>query len=463
MAMILSLVRTADFEAADIESKSLLSFTDGFSVERGGWAQAVAADDEESVIEAMTLWARGSSHDNLAAILVALDTLLAKARLYKETPEMYGLWLRAQLTNETNARQALVLRTRCGPAQVISPPTSPGNTIKGYLLQLERMPLWEATASVNYSAYEAHGVGGSAYVPFGIGLRVAGTDPARIAHVSLEGKTAVALTEFWCGFRTARYYGLSDFTTPWELESGTAGTDTAVATDATASPGGAGNTKMSCTFTTTSTMATRVTLTPYQVNSATYYGLRGTFDLILRTKCAAGVTARIRLSNGLSGTSSYRYCDPINVTGTTWKMYNIGRVTLPAGGKAPSSYDAMRNSILRIQAELIAGAAGAGALEFDCIAPIPVDEGYFHVAGGSGVKQALLISPTGCVAGFDYTGTTITGILDTSGVDPKMCVLPIGVNLAIFAAQRNAGSTLEDFVVFTIRAIPRYRTLRGAA
>ena len=462
MAMVLTLVRRGDF-SSDIESLSLLSFTNGFSVERGGWVQTVAADDEESVIEAMTLWAKGTSHDNLATNLVALDKLLAKARLYKETPERYALWLRAQLTNESHPREAVVLNARRGSVPVFSPPASPGNIIKGYPLILERTPLWEGPRVLVSIQYQENSIGSLGDYAESIST-IIGTDPARIIQLSFNG-IGVALAEYWWGFRTARHGTLANFISPWELELGTAGIDTAVATDITGSPGGAGNTKFNCTFTTTTAMATRVTLTPYQISNANYEDLRGTFDLILRAKCGTGVTSQVQLSCGLPGSASYWTCDPVMITGTSWKLYNIGRVTLPTGGKGAYLSDLisspMRNTTLRIAAELTAGNAGADALDLDCLIPIPIDEGYGHLVGTSGYQIHLTISPMGQVSTYEENSSGYINAIAVANIDPLTCVVPVGANKIICAAQRAASSVLEDTLYISGYIAPRWRILRG--
>jgi len=461
MAMVLTLVRRDDF-SADIESLSLLSFTNGFSVEKGGWVQAIAAEDEASVIEAMTLWARGTSHDNLATNLVALDKLLTKARWYKETPERYALWLRAQLTNESHTREAVVLNARRGSVQVFSPPASPGNTIKGYSLTLERTPLWEGARVAVSSTPAISGIGG--YTD-DIAITV-GTDPARIALITFLGSSNGILTEYWWGFRTARNGTLANFRSPWELESGHATNDTTNTTDTTASPG-SGNTKLNCTFTSHPEMALRAYFTLADIDATYFEDLRGTFDLILRAKCGTGVTSRVQLSYGLYGTAPttlagpYNTCDPVTITGTSWKLYNIGRVTLPAGGKGYSTKTGMRESLLRIAAELVAGSAGADALDMDCIIPIPVDEGYGHIIGGLGWKMNVSVSPIGHVTANEENSAGYIYAITTADINPVTCVVPVGANRLYCAAQRLASSVLEDTLNVAADIIPRWRTLRG--
>jgi hypothetical protein len=462
MARILTLARTADFESSDIETLSLVDYTNGFQVENDGWAQVIAGDNDASVMETMSLMVNGTSHNSIAANVGKLDKLLAKGKWYAESEERYGLWLRAKLPDETNSRQSLVVNSGRGQVSTMDKPTSPGNLIRRYPLTLERTPLWEATTDTDFSYTAVNMIGGINIWS----TAVVGTDSARIASMTIQGADGIHAAEYWIGFRTSKNGVLANFVSPWELELGTHSTDTSDTTDANASPGGAGKTKMSCTFATTTTLESRVTLTPYQISSTNYTDLRGTFDILLRAKCASGRTASVRLSSGLSGTS-YRYCNPVTVTGTTYKIYYLGRITLPAGGKVPSSFDPMRWSIIQLEASLTAGATDANALDMDCLIPIPVDEGYGYIVtkdvGASTDTVKCLVGPSGMVGGYEYwlnsSLEVMTAIPDLGGISPDKFCVPVGNFAMIVAAQ---DSVLSDTVSGTIQIVPRWRTLRGS-
>ena len=67
MAAQLELVKRDDF-SGDQDTLDLLGYTDGFNLAMNGWDPAIG-EDESVVAEAMTLRARSTSDDNLAAVM----------------------------------------------------------------------------------------------------------------------------------------------------------------------------------------------------------------------------------------------------------------------------------------------------------------------------------------------------------------------------------------------------------
>jgi len=451
MAMQVSLVVKADLQS-DVKSLSLLANAAGFALKRGGYQPGMALDGVVS--DVLTVDVIGSSHDDLAVKLQALEEYFQRARWANESPERYEVWLRVQLTNETNARKMLVVGGSHGDkAGFYSPPASPGNRLVDYPIVIDRLPICESNLAYNLDYPNLSSVGGKGGLTI-----ISGDVPARIAQTILYGVSGAALVEYWWGFRSARFGTVANFVSPWECELGTVGTDTSATTDATASPGGGGNTKLLCTFATNSAMASRFTLTPYQISSTNFEQQRGTFNLIARLKVNTGFSTRVRIASGLGSTLAY--CDDVAVTSTAWKFYDLGRITLPAGGKTAIS--AMQNSIIRFEAQRIAGTlAGGTGLHMDCLVPIPANEGYAHISGGTGVLNTLWVDALGRIGCFDYTGGNITGLAGTEGTNAQDYTLPIGSGgIVVVAAQQAAGSTLTDLLDFEIDYFHRYRTLR---
>jgi hypothetical protein len=522
MAMTLSLVIGGDF-VSDVKLLSLLANTAGFALKRGGYLPGMALDGRVS--DVLTVDVIGTSHNDLATKLIALEDYFQRARWAGETPERYQIWLRAQMTNETNARQSLVLGGSHGDkAGFYSPPASPGNRIVDYPIVIDRLPVWEAIAATTISLSNISSVGGHTTVGNAIdsvnpdpGIRalshtnivpgsvwgelssetgvqmydngvgafidsgwtyatidyIAGTVqimdagwtvaqftynysigdfPGRMGYTSLVPHSGSgALTEYWLGFRSNRLGHAANFVSPWECESGTP-----VFADTTAESGG-----LVCTFANGINMRGLFTLTPYQISSSYYEDLRGTFNIVARLKCDAGVTCLVRVIYGL-GALTYTCNDAVIVTGTDWKLYDLGRVTFPCGGQVSSYYSAMKNSNIRLQAQRTAG-TGTDGLHMDCLIPIPVNEGYAHIANGTGVKNELFVNPFGKISCYDYTSTDITGLADATGTNPDDYFLPTGGGIVVVAAQRAAGSTAADAVDIGLKVFPRWRTLRGAA
>lgn len=464
----LELVQTADF-AGDIDTLDMLGFAEGVELADDGWAQAVADDDQardyEPIAETINLYLSGSDHNALAVYDAAVKNFLRKAGLYGESAERYGVWLRTNMGDETHDRQALITKAMMGRTNVMSLAAGRHSFVRDYPFMLKRMPLWEPTSHTTYALGSIKVAGGTADIS-----NVPGTDPARIAKVSMYG-----LTEVWFGFRSARHCTPADFTCPWELENSSAGAanvDTAAAADAFASPGGAGDTVMSCSFLTTETMASRVKLTGHDISASHYEDLRGTYEMILIAKCAAGITANVRLAiglpNGSPDTAAYQYNNAVPVTGTAYSAYSLGRITFPAGGKVVPADDTGTTSpsyctAVIVQAELADGVAIANALVMDCLVPVPVDEGYGHirrVASETPSHGVIYCSPNGIITGIEPKDSSgYSGITDTAGTTPATFHMPVGTSKLIVAASGIAySSVIQDF---TIYAKPRWRTLIG--
>jgi len=450
MATTISLVVGGDF-ISDVSTLDLTGYNAGFNVAQDGFLQNLEGGEENIILRA-----RRSTQDLVATDLVSLAaTYIEKCRLQNQTAERYQVFLRAKADSETSARQAVLTYLEwAGKLAAYDYMFRVNKNLSEIALMMTR-GRWESTAARTVTLLDISGLGGHTSA----GL-TSGDFPSRVGYTMLMPHSGSGvLTEYWWGFRTARFGTLANFVSPWECELGSALTDTAVATDVTASPGGGGNTKLTCTFATVATMASRFTLTPYQISNANYEDLRGTFNLVARIKCGTGITARVRLAYGFGSTLTYN--DGVIVTGTDWKLYDLGRVTLPAGGQVSSLYSAMKSSVIQFEAQRTAG-SNAGGVQVDCFIPIPVNEGYAHISGGTGVKNELLVNPLNKITCFDYTSTAITGLASTTGTNPADYVLPIGTGIIVVAAQRAAISVLADAVDVTLKAFARWRTLSGA-
>jgi hypothetical protein len=455
MAMTCSLVVGGDF-ISDVKSLSLLNNTAGFTLLHNGYAPGMALDG--IVSDVLTVKVTGTSADNLAVNLQTLEEYFQRARWAVDAPERYHVWLRMKATNETNTRQTLVVGGSHGDkVGFYSHPVPSRNVITNYPIVVDRLPVWEAIASMDPAVVGLSSVGGHAAVLSSPSLNIVGDVPARIGYTGVAG--SAGLTEFWWGFRTARFGTLANFVSPWECELGTATSDDVdITTDTTASPGGGGNTKMLCTFATSSVMTTRFKLPVAQISASYYEDLRGTFNIIARMKVDTGFSTRVRIAGGLGTTLSYN--DAVAVTATAWTFYDLGRITLPVGGKA--AYSFMQNCFIQFEAQRIAGTlAGGTGLHIDCLVPIPVNEGCAHISGGTGVQNELFVNSLGQISCNDYTSTSITGLASTTGTNPGDYFMPLGYPIVVMAAQRAAGSTLADTVNMGMKCFYRYRTMRG--
>lgn len=454
MAVQVKLVRREDqaITASDISSISLLSNTDGFDLEYyDGWTQTVPQGmTPGNLTETFNLIAKGTSHDNLASKLQGMDDKLKETEWYWDDPtERYGVWLRAQLTGETYARQALIRRGEGQPGESFyGPYVDRSYTCRRYALALERLPWWEDT-SIYPTEINSLSFGGNA-ISHGT---IKGDIPARPAITEIEATTA--LDEFWLGFRTARLGTVTNFQVTWDCEDGTM-----LIADTTA-----GGTYTTTTFATDATMASRFYVKISDV-TANYSDQRGQFIVLLRAQLSAGsTTTRVRLLDGYSTSESeLRRQDRVAVDDTNWKLYSLGTIQIPplVGMTTENMFRSYR---LLIQAERT---SGAGNLRCDKFILIPISEGALYVSNvsmdSSTYKGRIHVVPEENVSGWAYSDANATIIAASMAPRPQGVYgfsLPIGAGYTIFAGQDATSHDDTATASLTINRSERWRTLRG--
>jgi hypothetical protein len=458
MAAQVKLIEWRDLGVSAASTLDLYGFNSGFSLQRGGWLPAIAGDDDRTVIETLNLWIKGTSHDNLAAVLQNLDAMIRKAAYYNSAPDQYAIWLRTQLPNESGERQTLIRAARGElGSDLHSPPVSPGDLIRNYTLILERMPWWEDDTYLTGLGFGAtvDSLGGvDAY------NAIVGDMPARIAILQVSaGASGYTLTELWIGFKSSRYGTPGDFEPVWECEDGTLTNNTSSQSDGTAS----GGYMAQCTFA-TATMCDRVLISVDDVvaSSADYRDQRGSYIVLLRAKVDASTTARVQLLDGISAhtNASFRTQSRVPIESTSWYLYELGTVDIPPGKNNYVPDNFLSEYTLKIQAERT---AGSGDLYMDALVLIPT-EGAIHVDNAmiyyGDYILIVMAHPTGAVTGWTFDTTNIPKL--AADVHPINFSLPVGAGVAIVAAQRETSHVLTDSVIMNPFPIGRWRTLRGS-
>lgn len=463
MAAQVKLVRRRDF-GADISSLSLFNYEDGFSLARDGWIQAAAGGDDR-VTEAMTLHVKASSHDDLAAKLKLLDDKIQEVGWYGSAAERYGVWLRAQMPDESEARQAFVTDMRCEPSvSFYAPPAAPGNWLReGYNLVLERMPWWESTSRYMHIATSVCCRG--AMENYG---SVYGDIPSRIVRTDFNGSPIGPtggedpLYEFWMGFRTDRFGDRTNFVPVWDMgqsSDSTPSNDTTSSADGTAY----GGYKWACSFGDPSELK-RVSQPLLSVTSD-YGDQRGEFVVLLRAKVGADTVCHVRLKDGFVHTSALRAHSRVKIDSTSWYLHALGTVNIP-----PSRGIIEANFLRQYGFELHASrTSGSNNLDMDCFILIPRAEGFIHVSGGSvmyllGDMKPIVVRmhPNGETDGWWYTANMPYASVTVEPQGPQGYTLPVGAGALVLAGQRETEHALTDYVTVLLSTHNRYRTLRGA-
>jgi len=301
---------------------------------------------------------------------------------------------------------------------------------------------------------------------------VVGDVPARLYAMRLYGASAGTLTrKYWIGFRSDnKVNGPQNFTALWELEGGTANTDTSVTTDALASPGGGGNTKMLCTFATTPTVwHLKCSLSWETITSnANYDDFAGQFVILLRAKMDTG-TAQVKLDNSFGGGLTRVFGPVVDIAATDYTIYNLGVITYPLRDVRALSTALLADTYDHPQRVAIWARRKTGstaALSLDCLVAIPCDEYFVYVdyaEVADGVDCYIGASPEDTWQG----GAVIVAQSQFSEL-PEVSIQGAGVPTgdgrfwACCAATADAAPVLAKTHSMSVQLFPRYGSLVGA-
>jgi hypothetical protein len=433
-----------------------------------------------NVREDIRLLPSATSHDALATDFQELDNYRWLAREYiKDRTQEHPVWLYAQMTNETAARRALVydMSLKWRTQEVDDDELWICDNRARVQMGLTRGPFWERTAATTTATGTGLSILGGAFdYTAGGGADVVGDAPARVDALTLrvEQNTPPTYYQAWVGFRSVNKHGtIANFVPLWELESGVAGADTALFADATASPGGGGNTCMRCTFAGTATWTNRVNIRLSHV-TANYGDNFGRYVILLRARVDAGTTAEVQMRRGLINdlAPGNLVQGPIlEVTNSAYAMFNLGTTIFPTRdwhalplANYAASYNQQDYIFLYARRT-----GGAGNLYLDCIGPIPADELFLHIESARMYTSTVLYSgiisqaPEGhwaghsvLVDGADYFNRMPT--VSTSGLG-----VPIGDGrMYTWFADSDGENILTDTYQGDLTLFPRWYNLRGA-
>ena len=267
----------------------------------------------------------------------------------------------------------------------------------------------------------------------------------------------------------------SNFTALWECEDGTVddASDCSITTDATASPGGGGNTKLQIDFTDdtdwlSSTIGRyHILISDVSANTADMFGR---FVVLARAKVDAG-KAQIRVGQYCSDVVEDRgisYGPIVDISATSWTIYNCGTVVFPQrdlkaidSAVLAATLDASAGLMLRARQK-----TGTPTLDLDCFVLIPCDEFFVFVdeayCTNSTHETYVGVSPADEIsAAMVQVGSNIEQV-------PPVAAVGAGVPTGdgrLFVCAANVGGVSGDYsdnVGATVQLIPRWVSLRGA-
>lgn len=468
MARQLKLVRLDDF-ISDIDSIDL--FAGGYSLAEDGYTPMVAPLGATSVHEVITLKIQGSSKDNLATLIQAVDAKIKQVQWWLDDPgiERYQVWLRVQQDNETNARQAQIVNILPpDKIRVFQPEEYNNNYIGEYSIGIERTPYWEApyTYPTTTGMDNLNIIGGTAT----LSETINGDVPARLARLTVvTDSSSGRVSDFWAGWKTSRFGASANFIPVWELHNGAEmDVDTTAVADATAYDG----TKITTTFSADATLILREKILVSDVTTA-HSGVladqRGSYLVLLRAKMSDTSIARVRLAAGQFSGSKFNspvYRSRIVISGTGWNLYEMGNIKIPPS-RLPVGYT-FPNFALGFYAERI---SGSGSLDMDCAILIPIDDGAVKMecTGGLQGGQIMEVYQAADDSLWSLAGFAVGDGRAIFSVVPKpqgYWSLPANGEkpVIVIAATDNingTGNLNGKTVDLTYAYIPRWRTLRG--
>lgn len=457
---LLQLVKRKDADSTDVNAVDFLSLPTELQYQ--GWNQGLPQPGQPGVDESITLLMNSGNANTLATALQAIDTKIKEIGWAQDPLNPIGVWLRAQLTGETNQRQCFILAAKRPPKGLeITTPLAYSGVIQNYNLGLTRSARWENVLKTQVPASPAsisiHG-GTLAYT-------IPGDAHARVAELRLTSNSQL-FTEAWIGVKSNRYgVNPTNFVPVWNLDLGflPTGYDTSTSADATAIDG----TKLVCTFATHTEMSYRV-IVALNTITANLTDQRGRYTVLLRAKTTdASLIVNLRVGQGylLTATPTSFAFKPqlqISTANTGWSYYTLGQVTIPSS--AGFSDLALSYSSLALQAQKI---SGSGNLELDSLILVP-SEHTIHTASslagygfGPGVDLYLYTRPDLRYAGL----TNAPGAGNTQQIvtpDAIDWAIPSGSGVLIFVASRPA-TTLSDTTMPILKVYPAYNSLRGAS
>ena len=415
--------------------------------------------------------------DDIGAALQAVALLGRYAAEYTNDNHQTPVWFYRKINDETNGTRTLVRSIRfIADARFHGYFDHPPASCAGRtgVLTITHHPYNERTTAV-----AASGTGGVSVIGGAVNYTdVTGDVAARLSYLNIDN-IAFARTyrRVWAGFRSDRRAGgdAGNVASLWEIEDGTPNvvTDTSiVAGDATASPGGAGNTKMQCDFATHTDWESRLTLGMSDV-TANYGNQVGAYVVLMRAKVDANA-AQVKLRQVGQTLTVYRENQVVDIDATNWTLYNLGTCEWPTRNlhATPTalfaaSYD--QRDGFQIYARVKPGGA-APTLDMDCLILIPADEYLIQAQSTEASHSAITDSQIYITVAPEDAGAcqTVDSVGNYFKAHSPVSIIGSGVPagdgrlfIAVVNANDGTAPAFSDTVDVELSPTPRWVHFRG--
>lgn len=456
---VLKLTWAADGDV-DEDTLNLLDFVQGLTLDDRGWTPQIAHGDQATVTETMTFHARALSHDQLAGYVQVLDDWIIKVGWSMDYTQRQFVWLNARWKSETEIRRAVVysLAYSLGnDSSPFGPYLRDDSFVPTLTIVVTRGAYWESLDLVTLThPIAADTLGGTiTFIANAQPYNSIGDVPARISQFVITADGAYNLQYFWLGWRSSRNGVLANFEPLWELEDASVlSVDTAVVVDGTAS----GGSKLTCDFSFSTALSTRVGINTSDI-SGTPADQRGSFICLMRAKMSDASIARARADSGFvfgGVRNAVYYINPrVTVSGTSWDIYNLGVVRIPAINRTEATISVVEEAAIAIDAELV---SGSGDLEMDCLVLVPYNDAYLEADSGDGANLYVMNNPDFTMTAFVLPGIRPSGVSGNGWGIPANNEVP----LFVVGGARASSHVLTDAITIQAKIAQRWRTLRGA-
>jgi len=458
-----------------VDSMDMLNFAQGFELAEGGWVQQVPAGDNVTLIETLNFRVRAISQDDLAAHLQVLDDWITRVNYYKSMAMRTAVWLRVQVNQESQPRQALVTAMQYAISEsAFGTLWADSRFIGNLTIVLERSAFWE---EINYHTED---VSAENYKLSVLSAAIGGDVSARVYNsgliemgVSNEQNTA------WLGFKDDRYFDPVNFTPyrPLFAYAAGVGTDATFIDDADAIVTKA----LQITFAT----ATLVQRHNLPLNAVAFFTApstittaelsddytSGEYLVLMRAKTTSTAVTRARIKLGYKNApTADRYYPRVTVSSTIYRMYEMGIITVPPQRiSSQNGLNSILSTAIKVDAERV---SGAGNLVIDSYVLIPLngalklytDGGWVGFMPPDATTVTTETSPISDI--FSYTIDSTASVNDTCQVSSFNWSIPVATDstpqaLVVVTMGSTGGSEKVSQWAFTIYYIRRWRTLRG--
>lgn len=423
--------------------------TSGIMLEGKGWIPKVASVGAggvaQDVMETLTVYIVGTSHDDVATNEQALSDMMRRAGNYwRDVNRRSPVWLYAQLSGETNARRALVkeISWRWISQHYSEEMIDFKPRLK---ITINRMGAWEALTASTYEEVAAvASLGGQFDYTGAPASDVVGTLPSRLNDLFIW-ESAVNTSVMWAGIRSAELHTIGAYDPVWTFAADfVPDVDAADVADATAFDGN----RMEIDFAVTPGWARRASAGGTNLDGDN----TGDHLILLRAYTDVGTEADIKILFSLtSANEDAIYTSIQGITDNAWTIYPISGALLNYEDSPNVEFWARRTN-------------GAGSLHIDCLVFIPVDAFFLFVEGTNVIGPALgtsfgwSVREDGVIQGH----SSLTG-RDVGNVQMEGPGVPIGHGVMVICGARSGrASTKTDTFTLKMNHLERWAALRGS-